>query len=155
MDSIMHLALISLPIRALFVPIGFQSIRIDPNILFEAIENVKTEKNIDVNTDNADTKQKEFYYFSESVTESKGIEAKIIDENEKILLSEMKTDISEQQNEEVISNLLRNSKNISAEILGMNNVNLQNQNEENDKISILPVCYDNNTKTIITKGLYF
>ncbi len=48
MDSIMHLALMALPIRALFVPVGFQSIRIDPTLLFEEIECVKTEKEEEV-----------------------------------------------------------------------------------------------------------
>ena len=37
-DSIMHLALVALPIRALFIPIGFQSIRCDPNILLDSIK---------------------------------------------------------------------------------------------------------------------
>ena len=42
-DSVMHLALVALPIRALFVPVGFQSIRCDPNILYESIRLAKLE----------------------------------------------------------------------------------------------------------------
>ena len=61
-DSVMHLALMALPIRALFIPIGFQSIVCDPNVMFAAIEKAKKvedkEKIIE--------ETKDFFYFNES-----------------------------------------------------------------------------------------
>lgn len=37
-DAAMHLALLALPLRALLVPAGFDSVRVEPRVLLEAVE---------------------------------------------------------------------------------------------------------------------
>ena len=61
-DSVMHLALMALPIRTLFIPIGFQRIVCDPNVMFAAIEKAKR----DEDKEKVVEETKDFFYFNES-----------------------------------------------------------------------------------------
>jgi len=144
----MHLALVALPIRALFIPIGFQSIRCDPNVLSEAIEQVKKEKDVDVLPDSTaqeDTSQ--FFYFSEK--------AKKVD-NE-IKPSDVIGELTEEEmRSQIKASIGQGEEKLVNEVLGINNIGLEAEEiEDDDKISTLPVSYDLNFKSIVTKGLCF
>jgi len=160
-DSVMHLALVALPIRALFIPIGFQSIRCDPNVLFEAIEQVKKQKEDEVEDENAE--KPEFFYFSEKAQEKKALDE--INPNDDIkgtdVIAEIRPDMSGQETEEadalvkqqLKATLVQGEERMATEILGITNIGLESQNVDEDKISILPVSFDLNFRSIVTKGL--
>ncbi|XP_054169344.1 fatty acid synthase-like [Oppia nitens] len=135
-DSVMHLALVALPIRTLFIPIGFQSIRCDPNVLFEAIEKVKKEKE----EETEDNEEKpEFFYFREN-NKAKGLDEINTEEDIKgtEIISEIRPDMDENETKE-------------ADYVVKQQIKAAMGNE--DKISILPVSFDLNFRSIVTRGL--
>ena len=158
-DSVCHLALVALPIRALFIPIGFQSIRCDPNVLFEAIEQVKRQKEEEKKEEED---KPEFFYFKEQ------IKPKALDEiNPEELkgaevIADIRPDMSSGEAEEtdamvkqqIKASLGSGEDKMATEILGITNFgNDEERAEDEDKISILPVSFDLNFRSIVTKGL--
>ncbi|OTF80088.1 hypothetical protein BLA29_011935, partial [Euroglyphus maynei] len=60
-DSVLHLSLLSMPIRSLFIPVQINSFKCDPIILFDWIRKAKEEYTNQ--TDSEKRFQKEFCYF--------------------------------------------------------------------------------------------
>jgi hypothetical protein len=155
----MHLALVAIPIRTLFIPVGFQSIRCDPNILFEAIENVRTEKEEEATIESLE--KKDFFYFSESSKDKKLLDEynpddKLINPN---LMTELNPNLDEEgakkeetsARQQVMSTLREGDERMVTEIFGVSEIGGNNGNDD-DKISILPVTFDLNMRSIITRG---
>jgi len=163
----MHLALVALPIRALFIPIGFQSIRCDPNVLFEAIEQVKKEKEEELFPDLTaqEEKKPEFFYFSDKAQEKKAHDE--MNTEDQLRASEMIAEVRPTMSPEEIereeasmrqqlkATIGQGEENLANEMLGISDIGLEAQEYEEDKISILPVSFDLNFRSIVTKGLCF
>jgi hypothetical protein len=159
-DSVCHLALVALPIRALFIPIGFQSIRCDPNILFEAIENVKKQK--EEEKKDSEEKPTEFFYFSETAKERKTLDEinTLEDIKSKDVIAEVRPDIEDTEEADAMvkaqlrATLVQGEDKMASEILGITNIGLESPEVDEDKISILPVSFDLNFRSIVTKGMF-
>ena len=132
MDSMLHISLIALPLRALFVPIGFESVRIDPNVLFAEIERAKQEK-IDQEIEDFKLK-KEFLYFSDKSAENE----------------HMEMDVSKRM--EAIVNENEDNDESKAD-LPIKFIETAFMTVDDSKISLIPVVFDVNNRSIITKGL--
>ena len=130
----LHISLIALPLRALFVPIGFESVRIDPKLLFGEIERVKQEKQ-DKELQNFKFK-KEFLYFSDKTKENEYIEMNMTERVEAIV----------KENDE-------NGNVEKKEDLPIQFYETAFMAIDENKESLIPVVFDINNRSIITKGL--
>ena len=156
-----HLALVALPIRALFIPMGFQSIRCDPNVLFDAIEEVKKQKE-EEKVDDED--RPEFFYFQEKTSKVKALDEINPEEDEiqrKELIGDIRPDMTDKEADEADAMVKQHIKatlgsgedKMATEILGITNFGEEEDKVDEDKISILPVSFDLNFRSIVTKGL--
>jgi hypothetical protein len=144
-DSALHLALMALPIRALFIPVGFQSIRIDPNVVFDAIELAKTEKEAEQVVE--DLEQKKFYYFNDT-SNKEDVSETPEDQEEKEMKDKLLKIIPELKGDsKVHSNTETESKPDISKVIK------ENDEEEDNRVSILPVKFEVNMRSIITKGI--
>ncbi|KAH9507034.1 hypothetical protein DERF_011738 [Dermatophagoides farinae] len=135
MDSMLHISLIALPLRALFVPVGFESVRIDPKVLFGEIERVKQEKK---KTEEEEFHLKrEFLYFSDKTKENETLEKDFSNRVEGAINKEE----VDQDNQESRADL---------PIQFYETAFMKN---EDNKISLIPIIFDGNNRSIATKGL--
>ncbi|CAG2105802.1 unnamed protein product [Medioppia subpectinata] len=158
-DSVCHLALVALPIRTLFIPIGFQSIRCDPNVLFEAIEQVKKAKE---ETTELNEEKPEFFYFRENAKIKALDEINLEDDIKGTeIIGEIRPDMDESETKEadfmvkqqIKAAMVGGEDKMASEILGISNIGLEADNADDENISILPVSFDLNFRSIVTKGL--
>lgn len=135
MDSMLHISLVALPLRALFVPVGFESVRIDPKVLFGEIERVKQEKQ---KTEEEEFHLKrEFLYFSDKSKENETLEK---DFSQRVEGAINKEEV-DQENQESRADL---------PIQFYETAFMKN---EDNKISLIPVIFNGNNRSIATKGL--
>jgi len=132
MDSLLHISLIALPLRALFVPIGFESVRIDPNALFGEIERMRQEKQ-DQEFEDFQLK-KEFLYFSDKTVENQFMEMNVSKRVEAIVND---ADLNEEKKRDIPIQVYETAF----------------MQCDESKISLIPVVFDVNNRSIITKGL--
>ncbi|KAF7488070.1 Fatty acid synthase [Sarcoptes scabiei] len=134
MDCVLHISLVALPLRALFVPVGFDSVRIDPKVLFGEIERVKQEKK--EKEEEEFHLKREFLYFSDKTKENETIEDHMTQRVESMVNKEEMEENAESRADLPIQ---------FYETAFM-------KNEEN-KISLIPVVFDSNNRSIVIKGL--
>ena len=135
MDSMLHISLIALPLRALFVPIGFDSVRIDPRVLFGEIERVKQEKQ---EKEFEDFKlKKEFLYFSDKTAETEHIEMNMNQRVESIMDDKADDNDNDESKADIPLQFYQTAF----------------MSCDDSKISLIPVVFDVNNRSIITKGL--
>lgn len=133
-DSALHLSLFSLPIRALFVPVGIDSFKCDPTVLLDAIHK-KSDTESNENDDDEDsgknlTKQhlkSEFCYFREMAKNNA-----LIAQND-------------------VESIAQNDDTIPLEII---NFTFENEtNNEAKKKTLFSVKFDWNNQLLVTKGI--
>jgi hypothetical protein len=150
----MHLALMALPIRALFIPIGFQSIVCDPEVMFEAIEQAK--KDIEANEKE---EQKEFFYFNESARKKyEENQFKEFSPEDELNSEEMRTKLERNklltENFKSLKVLKEGEELMASEFLGISKIELEKNSIDEEKESIVPVVFDLDFRTIVTKGMF-
>ncbi|CAG2105236.1 unnamed protein product [Medioppia subpectinata] len=162
-DSVMHLALMALPIRTLFIPIGFQRIVCDPNILFAAIEQAKKMED----KEQLIEETKDFFYFNES-TRKKYDDKKLgqNSETDEFSTGDMmvndfgpnldqndRRDTSKVISDNIKATLKVGEEAMASEFLGISNLGLEKNPDDEGKVSIVPVGFDLDYRSIYTKGL--
>ncbi len=152
----------ALPIRALFIPIGFQSIVCDPNVMFAAIEQAKKvedkEKIIEETND--------FFYFNESTRkkydDKKLSELSPQDEfNPQVMVSQFKPNLKGNEklehdkliNDNVKATIKMGEESMASEFLGFSNIAFDKELNDEGKVSIVPVAFDMDYRSIVTKGI--
>ena len=166
-DSMMHLALVALPIRALFVPVGFQQIRIDPNLLFTTIRALQKEQ-LELARQAEEEAKRLQEEAEQKEMEKRKDKRKAIDEVDNPdsfkmghFMEELRPDLDKKDannlmQESVVSTIKTGEENMAAELLGTG-VNFREDDDEEDKESkqtvILPVKFDIDLRAIVTKGL--
>ncbi len=145
----MHLALMALPIRALFIPIGFQSIVCDPNVMFAAIEEAKKVED----KEKIVKETEDFFYFNES---SRKKYDQHIDEGEVTshLNDEGKKETEDFLTDKIKDTIKMGEESMASEFLGISDTSLKRDVNDEGKVSIVPVAFDLNLRSIVTKGLF-
>jgi len=161
----MHLALIALPIRTLFIPIGFQSIVCDPNVMFAAIEQAKKTED----KEKVFEQTQDFFYFNEN-TRQKYDEKNLDEYTEQdefspgdVMVKEFGANLKQDEKKETNKLITENVKatlrmgeeSMASEFLGISNLALGKDPNDEGKISIIPVAFDLDYRSIITKGMKF
>jgi hypothetical protein len=150
----MHLALMALPIRALFIPIGFQSIVCDPEVMFEAMEQAK--KDIEANEKE---EQKEFFYFNESARKRyEENQLRDFSPEDELNSDEMRPKLEQNklftENVKSLKVLKEGEESMASEFLGISRIELEKNSIDEEKESIVPVVFDLDFRTIVTKGMF-
>ncbi|KAH7644723.1 fatty acid synthase-like protein 3 [Dermatophagoides farinae] len=125
-DSALHLSLLSMPIRSLFIPVQINSFKCDPIILFDSISKAKEEC---TNQNDSDKRfQKEFCYFR-NVTR---------DHTTSIIA------------QEEVKNINNDENSIAFEIM---NFTLEPETIETEKQAMFNVKFDLFNQILVTKGI--
>lgn len=134
MDSLLHISLVAVPIRALFVPIGFESVRIDPKVLFSEIERQEKEKQ--EQELNEYHLKREFMYFSDKSNENQMFEKTVSERVEAVVEAKEETENAEKTSD-----------------LPIQFYQTAFMKLDETKISLVPVLFNTNTRAIYTLGL--
>nr|XP_027194954.1 fatty acid synthase-like [Dermatophagoides pteronyssinus] len=124
-DSALHLALLSMPIRSLFIPVQINSFKCDPIILFDSIRKAKEEYTNQI--DSEKRFQKEFCYFRNVTRDHTTIIAQ--------------EDVKKINNEE---------DSIAFEIMKFTN---DSETIETEKQAMFNVKFDLSNQILVTKGI--
>lgn len=80
-DSALHLSLLSIPIRTLFVPVGIESFKCRPSVLFDVIKQMKSSNSTKQEEENSQNTQlkSEFCYFRDMARNSEIVQNQMED----------------------------------------------------------------------------